>query len=293
MGNVLRVLGIVVASMLLGLVALFLVLFSICGGLESSGGGGVLAVCLLLIVGGVGLIVVLGRGLAASRSTSRGLAVGPAGAPAAYPANAPAAYSPGRAPPDAPQAPATGLPAARAAARPVVPLRPLGGTDLQVLIGLRIALAVYILLSVGSMVSSVANVGRYGGNVAIQLILRSILGVLPSAAVLLAVSIRNPPAGPALDAAAGMGIASILFRFVFLAFSGLFTSLGQIPDVAFMFLRLGVFSALEAAIAGMAIYLRGRTGPLSPAALIVAVVAFLFWAGLVQAAMQALLLMMY
>ena len=34
MGNVLRVLGIVLASMLLGLVGLFLLLFTICGGLK-------------------------------------------------------------------------------------------------------------------------------------------------------------------------------------------------------------------------------------------------------------------
>ena len=55
MGNVLRVLGIVVASMLLGLVGLFLLLFTICGGLKSSDGGGVLAVCLVLI--GVGIVL--------------------------------------------------------------------------------------------------------------------------------------------------------------------------------------------------------------------------------------------
>jgi hypothetical protein len=276
MGNVLRVLGIVAASMLLGLVALFLVLFSICGGLESSEGGGILAVCLLLIVGAVGLIVFLGRGLATARSTARGLAVAPAGG-----APAPAA------------GPAADSAAAHAVSRPVAPFRPLGGTDLQVLIGLRVALGVYILLSTGSMVFSVAGVARHDSNVAMQLILRSVLGVLPPAAVLLAVSVRNPPAGAALDAAGGFGIASILFRFGFLAFSGLFSSLSQVPDLAFLFLRLGAFSALEAGITGMAIHLRGRAGPLRPAALMLATVAFLFWDGLVQAAMQALLALMY
>ncbi len=272
MGNVLRVLGVVAASMLLGLVALFLALFSICGGLESSEGGGILAVCLLLIVGAVGLIVFLGRGLATARSTARGLAVAPAGG-AAPPAGDPAA--------------------AHAVSHPVTPLRPLGGADLQVLIGLRVALGVYILLSIGSMVFSVAEVARHDSNVAMQLILRSVLGVLPPAAVLVAVSVRNPPAGAALEAAGGFGIASILFRFGFLAFSGLFSSLSQIPDLAFLFLRLGAFSALEAGITGMAIHLRGRAGPLRPAALMVATVAFLFWDGLVQAAMQALLALMY
>ena len=72
MGNVMRVLGIVLASMLLGLTGLFLLLFTICGGLKSSDGGGVLAVCLLLIVGGVGLIVFLGRGIVATRAASTG-----------------------------------------------------------------------------------------------------------------------------------------------------------------------------------------------------------------------------
>src|SRR6187402_1749971 len=84
MGNVMRVLGIVLASMLLGLTGLFLLLFTICGGLKSSDGGGVLAVCLLLIVGGVGLIVFLGRGIVATRAASPGLAVPPAGATPAY-----------------------------------------------------------------------------------------------------------------------------------------------------------------------------------------------------------------
>jgi hypothetical protein len=135
---------------------------------------------------------------------------------------------------------------------------------------------------------SLASFGRYGSNVVIQLILRSILSVLPPAAVLLAVSVRTPPPGMALDAAAGMGLASILFRFGFLAFSGLFTSLTQTPDLAFLVLRLAAFSAVEAGIAGMAIYLRGRVGPLNAVALIVATLAFLLWDGLVQVAMQAL-----
>ncbi len=84
MGNVVRVLGVVLASMLLGLVALFLLLFTICGGLKSADGGGVLAVCLLLIAGSIGLIVFLGRGIATARAASRGLAVPPAGATPAY-----------------------------------------------------------------------------------------------------------------------------------------------------------------------------------------------------------------
>ena len=104
----------------------------------------------------------------------------------------------------------------------MLPLRPLAGTDLQVLVGLRVCLAILILLSLGSMAFNFVNFGRFGSSVAIQLTLRSILGLLPPAALLVAVSVRNPPAGAALDAVAGFGIASILFRFGYLAFAGVF-----------------------------------------------------------------------
>jgi hypothetical protein len=173
MGNVLRVLGIIVASMLLALVGLFLLLFSICGGLQSSEGAGILAICLVLLAGCAGLIVFLGRGLAAGRTAARGLAVPPAS-----------------------------MPAAPAAPGFVVPLHQLTGTDLQALIGLRACLAIYVLVSLGSMLFTITSVGRYGGAVVIQLVLRSLLGILPPAALLIAVSVRNPPAPLALDAAA-------------------------------------------------------------------------------------------
>ena len=232
----------------------------------------------------------LGRGIVASRAASPGLAVPPAGRraapratygapmitpPSPYTTPAPAAYAP---PP-----------------RPVLPLRPLAGTDLQVLVGLRICLAILILLSLGLMAFNFVNFGRYGSNVAIQLILRSILGLLPPAAVLVAVSVRNPPAGAALDAVAGFGIASIIFRFGYLGFAGAFTSRVQpaATYLATMLLRLGAYSALEAGIAGLALYLRSRVGPINAATLIVATLAFLFWDGLVQAVMTAMLSVMY
>ena len=171
--------------------------------------------------------------------------------------------------------------------------RPLAAADRQVLIGLRAALAVYILLAIGSMIFGLFSFGRYGTSLAIQLILRNVLSVLPPAAVLLAVCIRTPPAAAALDAAAGLGIASILFRLGFLAFSGVFSSLTQIPDLAFFVLRIAAFSAIEAGIAGMAIHLRSRLGAVSPVALIVATLAFLFWDGLVHAALQLLLVLLH
>jgi hypothetical protein len=176
---------------------------------------------------------------------------------------------------------------------PAAPTRPFSEADRQVLIGLRAALAVYILLAIVSTIVSLFSVGRYGSSDAIQLVLRNVLSVLPPAAVLLAVSIRTPPAAVALDAAAGLGIASILFRFGFLAFSGVFASLTQIPDLAFFFLRIAAFSAIEAGIAGLAIHLRSRVGPVRPAGLILATVAFLVWDGLVQAAMQLLATLLY
>jgi hypothetical protein len=274
MGNVMRVLGIVLASMLLGLVGLFLLLFTICGGLKSSEGGGVLAVCLLLMVGSIGLIVFLGRGIASARTASRVLAV----PPAAGTSPPPAAAS------DGPSVAAT---------HPVIAVRPLAGTDLQVLVGLRLCLAIYILLAIGSIAFNFANVSRFGSGVAMQLILRNVLGLLPPMALLLAVCVRNPPAGAALDAVAGFGVASIVFRFGYLGFAGVFTSLFSQPDVLTTMLpRLAGYSALEAGLAGLAIYLRSRIGPLNPAALVVATLAFLFYEGMVQAVMQALLSVM-
>jgi len=311
MGNVVRVLGIVLASMLLGLVGLFLLLFTICGGLKSSDGGGVLAVCLLLIVGGVGLIVFLGRGIVATRAASPGLAVPPAGATPAYVPPSPHGAAPvstyGGAPmitPQSPYAPPTSAgyppytpPAPAASApppRPVLPLRSLAGTDLQALVGLRICLAIVILLTLGSMAFNFINFGRFGSSVAIQLTLRSILSLLPAAALLVAVSVRNPPAGGALDALAGFGIASILFRFGYLGFAGAFVhAISQGDYLLTMLPRLVGYSALEAGIAGLALYLRSRVGPINAATLIVATLAFLFWEGLVQAIMTAMIGLLY
>ena len=270
MGNVLRVLGIVLASMLLGLVGLFLLLFTICGGLKSADGGPILAICLLLMAGGIGLIVFLGRGMVAARAPSPGLAIPPAGA--APPAPAPAAPLP----------------------RPALPLRPLAGTDLQVLVGLRVGLVVLVLLTLGSMAFNFVNFGRFGSSVAIQLTLRSVLSLLAPIALLVAVSVRNPPAGAALDAAAGFGVASIIFRFGHLGFAGVFTPvLSQMDILSTMLVRLVGYSALEAGIAGLAVYLRSRVGPINAAPLIVATLVFLFWEGLVQAIMSAMLSVMF
>jgi hypothetical protein len=277
MNNVLRVLGIVLASMVLGLAGLFLLLFTICGGLTSSDGGAVLAVCLPVMAGCIALIVFLGRGIAVSRAASRGLAVPPAGAIPVE--GAPLTSSPAAAPDEA---------------RPVLPLRPFAGTDLQALIGLRVGLAILILVSLASMIFTFVSFGRFGSTIATQLTLRSILGLLPPIALLVALSVRNPPAGAALDAAGGFGIASILFRVGYLAYVGVFLDAFRTGQMALTMLpRLAGYSLLDAGIAGVALYLRSRVGPMNPVALIAATLAFLFWEGLVQAIMTALLSVMY
>jgi hypothetical protein len=275
MGNVMRVLGIVLASMLLGLVGLFLLLFTICGGLTGSDAGGILAVCLVVIAGCIALIVFLGRGISTTRTAARGLAVPPSGA----------VLEPGAAPVYATPAPQ---------ARPVLPLHALAGTDLQALVGLRVCLGILILLSVGSMIFTFISFGRFGSSVAIQLTLRSVLGLLPPIALLVAVSVRNPPAGVALDAAGGFGIASILFRIGYLTFAGVFLQAFTHGEMALTLLpRLAGYSLLEAAIAALALYVRSRVGPINPVALIVATIAFLFWEGLVQAIMTAMMSLAY
>jgi hypothetical protein len=56
---------------------------------------------------------------------------------------------------------------------------------------------------------------------------------------------------------------------------------------------MAAFSAIEAAVAGLALHLRSRLGPVNAGAIVVAVLAFLFWDGLVQVAMQMLVTLMY
>jgi hypothetical protein len=297
MGNVLRVLGIVLASMLLGLTGLFLLLFTICGGLTGSDGGGIMAVCLVLMVGAVGLIVFLGRGIVVVRAASRGLAVPPAGTTPVY--GDAAAYGASSASsaeatstdggPMITPSPAASVPQAR----PVLPLRPFTGTDLQALVAVRIGLAIYLLLSVGSMLVTLANFSRFGNSVGIHLILRNILTVLPPIVALVAVSVRNPPAGAALDAVAGFGIASIIFRFAYSAFTMFTPAFRQADILMTMLPRLAGYSLLDAGIAGLALYLRSRVGPIKAATLTVATLAFLFWEGLVQAIMTALISVLY
>jgi hypothetical protein len=112
--------------------------------------------------------------------------------------------------------------------------------------------------------------------------------------VLAAVSVRTPPAPLALDAAAGLSIASLLFRVGMIAFTGLFTSAyTRGGGLFFVLVWMAVFSTIEAVVAGLALHLRSRAGPFNAVSLVAAVVAFLLWDGLVQAAMQLLLAALY
>lgn len=261
MGNVWRILGIVLISIVLGLTSLVLLLFTICGGFRSSGGEGAAFVLVTgaILVCGVAGIVWLGRGIVASRPAPAGLAVPPA--------EAGGAPIPGGAP-------------AYAAPRPAV--APLAGTNLQLLIFLRILLVASILLTLGVTAMSVIRYqgAGFSSGLAIQLVFSSLFGLLP--AILLVLTLRNPPAGLALDAIAGMGIAGILFR------AGSFATFGYIragfamPELAMFLMRLALFTLIDAALAGLAIALRRKVDTTTWARLLVTTAAFLIWEWLTQ-----------
>jgi hypothetical protein len=261
MGNVWRILGIVLISMVLGLTSLFLLLFTICGGFSSSGGEGAAVVLVTgaIIVCGIAGIVWLGRGIAAARPAPAGLAVQPA-----YAGDAPI---PGGAP-------------VVAAPRPAV--APLARTDLQLLVFLRILLVASILFTLGSTALTFIRYqgAGFSSGLAIQLVFSSLFGVLP--AIFLVLTLRNPPSGFALDAIAGMGIAGILFR------AGSFAAFGYIraglamPELAMYLMRLALFTLIDAALVGLAIALRRKVDTTTFARLLVTTAAFLIWEWLTQ-----------
>jgi hypothetical protein len=261
MGNVWRILGIVLISMVLGLTSLFLLLFTICGGFSSSGGEGAAVVLVTgaLIVCSVAGIVWLGRGIAASRTAPDGLAVAPACAG---------------------DGPISGGAPAFAAPRPAQAA--LAGSDLQLLIFLRILLVAAILFTLGTAATSFIRYqgAGLGSGLAIQLVFSSLFGVLP--AILLVLTLRNPPAGLALDAIAGMGIAGILWRVISFGAYGMLSQLANSPELATYLMRMALFTLLDAAIAGLAIALRRKVDTTTFARLIPTTAAFLVWEWLTQ-----------
>jgi hypothetical protein len=254
MGNVWRILGIVLLSMVLGLTSLFLLLFTVCGGFRSSGGEGatVMLVCGAIFVCGIAGIVALGRGIAAARQATAGLAVPPvAGGAAATPGSTP------------------GMPGPRA------PVAALTGSDLQLLIFLRILLVASILFTLGASAFTYIRFqdAGYSPGLAIQFVFSSLIGVLPS--VLLVLTLRNPPSGLGLDAIAGMGIASILFRAgSFVSFGILSSGLVNLPE---FLVRMAIFTLIDLAITGLAIAVRRKVDTTTWARLLVTTAAFLIW----------------
>lgn len=242
MGNVLRVLGIVVASMVVGVSALVLVIFTICGGFKNPGPESTmtLVVCLSCIAGAITAIVFLARGIKPSGSTQPGLAVPPA-------------------PP---------APAAR--------IGPLTGTELQGLIFLRIALAAYILLALASTALSSIVLARLEPRFLLMNATQTLLNVLPGVLALLL--LRNPPSGLATDLAIAPAAAAILYRLVYTggmaAFSGL---LERMPQPATFLLRLAVFTALEGAIIWLGTMVRRRADAGNYGRLIGLIIAFLVY----------------
>jgi hypothetical protein len=273
MGNVLRVLGIIAVSMVISLTALFLVLFTICGGFQDRNvnGGIVLAVCGGIFAGGVALIVWIGRGIQGSRRMAQGA---PAGGLAVPPAGAAPAYY---------QAPAA---AARAA------VAPLTGGDLQLLNVLRAALGLLAFVPIVMMAWSFPNYRHVTPGFGLYMAVQAVLNALPPA-VLAFVLFRNPPPGVGVDATAGMTIASIVFRGLFFGYMVLSSRLGSANNLVPLFARLGMFTLLEAGITVLALVVRKRLGPMNPGALILAVFAFLFWEGLLQTVMTLLARMIY
>jgi hypothetical protein len=277
MGNVLRVLGIIATSMVLSLTALFLLLYSICGGFQHPGGGGWIVLGSgVIFAGGVALIVWLGRGVQA----------------AARRPGAPGAYDPRLAVPPAGVAPAGYAAAPGYAATPPAPrapVAPLAGTDVQWLIFLRIALGVLAFLPIAWAAMNFASFQHITAGLGLHMAAQAVFNALPPTVVLLFL-LRNPPPGLGLDAAAGMSIASILFRVLFFGYTILTTPMfAQMSNMPSVFLRLGLYTVLELAIAVMALRVRSRLGPLNPGALILAIFGFLCWEGLLQAVMQVLM----
>ena len=224
MGHVLRILGIIAISMVMGLVALFLLLFTICGGFRSAGPeeAALVVTCVVVILGGVAALVWLGRGLARALPPRRGLAVPPsAGAPAL--------------------------------ARP-----PLRGRDFQWLVLLRVALAGYAFLIFGSTAISYVSMMQVSAGFALPMFAGAVIGLAPFLLVL--ILLRDPPSALVLDLAAGMAAGSIVFRVLWSVFMSL-TWRADAMAMPAMLGRLVVFSAVEAAVVVLALQLRKAIEP--------------------------------
>jgi hypothetical protein len=275
MGNVLRVLGIIAVSMLMSLTALLLVLFTICGGFQDRNVNGpiVLAVCIGIFVGGVALIVWMGRNIQSSRRLAAAAATGGLAVPPAGPV---AAYHPG--------------PSACAPARADGSAAPLAGSALQQLNVLRGCLALLAFIPIALMAWSFPTYHASTMGLAVYMAVQAVLNAVPPA-VLAFVLMRNPPPGLGLDATAGMAAASIVFRILF--FGYLVLTVPQFGGTASYIGRLGFFTVFEAAIVVLALLVRRSIGPINAGALVLAGFGFLAWEAGLQTLMTVLIRLVY
>jgi hypothetical protein len=262
MSNVLRILGIIAISMVMGLVALILLLFTVCGGFRSAGpeAGLLVAVCAVVIAGGVASIVWLGRGLTRSQPPRPGLAVPPADNALVAAAGAPAV----------------------AAAGPSTPRPRLRGQAFQWLVLLRLALAGYAFLIFGSTAISYLPMMHASPGFALPMFAGAVIGMAPFLLVL--VLLRDPPSGLVLDLAAGMAAGSIAFRILWWVFIGLFWQAGVgAMAMPAMVGRLALFTAVEAGIVVLALLLRRTIEPAAWGRLIAIGIGFAAWEWISQA----------
>jgi hypothetical protein len=244
MGNVLRILGVIAASLVMGLAALVLLLFTVCGGFRNAGAeeGLLVAVCVALMLGGVGAIVWLGRGLVRAQPERPGLAVPPVRSMAAAPAPRPR----------------------------------LRGAEFQWLVLLRIAVGGYAFLIFGSTVLSYASMMQIQAPaaLAIPMFAGAVVGMLPFILALLL--LRDPPSALVLDATAGIAAGSMVFRILWSVVMSLAWQVDAMTTPA-MLSRLVVFSGVEAGIVVLALRLRLTIEPAAWGRLVAIGVAFACW----------------
>jgi hypothetical protein len=251
MGNTARVLGIIALSLVIGTTSLFLLLFTICGGFRHAGGEEalLLAVCLLILGGGLTGIVFLARGISRAQPAVAGLPVPPAPAAGAAPSIAPA---------------------------PATRLRGQAG---QWLLFLRLALGAYICMLVGSAAWSALSLAQYGAGVALPTIIGTFIGLAP--VVLFLLLLRDPPSALVLDLIGGMAAGSIVFRLLWAVYVAVAWQASSIA-MPTMVPRLVLFTAIEAAIVALACMLRRIVARGGEIRLFAVAVAFLIWEWLSQ-----------
>jgi hypothetical protein len=254
MPTVVRVLGIVAASMVLGLSALFLLLLAVCGSNAMRGWEGLIVVIPLLLCGGsLVAIVALARGMTTSARTQPGLAVPPA--PRAAPARRPG----------------------------------LRGSDFQRLFGLRALLGLSVMLAGGGIVLRHIAALQVAPEIVRQGAFAALVAgcVLAAPAGVLLALLRDPPTGLILDLIVGLAAGSMGQRVL----SAVAASLAWTSDpmeTPAVLMRLVVFSSVEAGSLALAWRLRRGADAGPPQRWLAAAGGFAAWAWIGQALSNAL-----